>query len=120
MGIARAAARSDRPGIRSHHPAGGIVNAALAIYNALKAREPTVYIDGIAASAASLIAMAESESSLPENALVMVHDPHTGSIGNSGELRKKADELDIYRDADAACLRSHRTGPQSPAEDARR
>lgn len=79
--------------------AGGIVNSALAIYNALKARQPTVYIDGIAASAASLIAMAGKRIIAAENALVMVHDPHTGLIGNSGELRKKADELDTYRDA---------------------
>ena len=43
--------------VRINSP-GGSVADGLAIFNALKARKPTVHIDGVAASIASLIAMA--------------------------------------------------------------
>lgn len=79
--------------------AGGHVHAALAIFNALKARHTTVYIDGIAASAASVIAMSGKRVIAAENALVMIHDPWTTVTGNSTEMRRHADMLDMHRDA---------------------
>ncbi|NJC50286.1 UNVERIFIED_ORG: ATP-dependent protease ClpP protease subunit/phage major head subunit gpT-like protein [Xanthomonas campestris] len=79
--------------------AGGHVHAALAIFNALKARQTTVYIDGIAASAASVIAMSGKRVIAAENALVMIHDPWTTVTGNSTEMRRHADMLDMHRDA---------------------
>ncbi|WP_115529954.1 head maturation protease, ClpP-related [Xanthomonas campestris] len=79
--------------------AGGHVHAALAIFNALKARQTRVYIDGIAASAASVIAMAGKRVIAAENALVMIHDPWTTVTGNSTEMRRHADMLDMHRDA---------------------
>ena len=56
---------------------GGSVFDAVAIHNALKRHEGTVtvWIDGIAASAASYIAMAGDEIVMPENAFLMIHDP---------------------------------------------
>ena len=56
---------------------GGSVFDAVAIYNALSrhAGTITVWIDGIAASAASYIAMAGDEIVMPENAFLMIHDP---------------------------------------------
>ena len=53
---------------------GGSVFDAVAIYNALKRHsgESTVWIDGIAASAASYIAMAGDEIIMPENAFLMM------------------------------------------------
>ena len=84
--------------VRINSP-GGDVAAGLAIFNALRPRKPSVYIDGIAASCASLIAMAGARIIAAENALVMVHDPWTGAQGNSGELRRTADLLDKHRDA---------------------
>ena len=56
---------------------GGSVFDAVAIYNALKrhAGTVTVWIDGIAASAASYVAMAGDEIVMPENAFLMIHDP---------------------------------------------
>lgn len=79
--------------------AGGSVHAALAIFNALKSRQTTVYIDGVAASAASVIAMAGRRVVAAENALLMIHDPWTTVTGNAAEIRRHADMLDLHRDA---------------------
>lgn len=84
--------------IRINSP-GGNVAEGLAIYNALKPRRGTVYVDGVAASIASLIAMAGERIVMAENALIMIHDPWTGAQGNAIELRKTADLLDKHRDA---------------------
>lgn len=84
--------------VRINSP-GGDVHAALAIYNALKVRRPTVYVDGIAASAASVIAMSGHRIIAAENSLLMIHDPWTTVTGNASEMRRQADMLDMHRDA---------------------
>ena len=75
---------------------GGDVFAGMAIYNLLKRYEDdiTVYIDGLAASIASVIAMAGDKIIMPENALMMIHDAWCRTEGNAADLRKMADELD--------------------------
>lgn len=75
---------------------GGSVFDALAIYNALKSsgKEITVKVMGIAASAASFIAMAGKKIVMPENTFMMVHNPMTGVRGNSADMREMADALD--------------------------
>lgn len=75
---------------------GGSVSEGLAIFNALKPRKPTVYIDGIAASIASLIAMSGARIVMAENALLMVHWPWTVTEGNASAMRKSADTLDQF------------------------
>ena len=75
---------------------GGNVFEGVAIYNLLK-RHPakkTVTIDGIAASIASVIAMAGDHVEMAENGSFMIHDPWTLAGGNAEDLRKQADELD--------------------------
>lgn len=75
---------------------GGSVFDAVAIYNALKrhAGEITVWIDGIAASAASYIAMAGDRVVMPENAFLMIHDPSGLVMGTAEDMRATADALD--------------------------
>lgn len=75
---------------------GGSVFDALAIYNALRSSEAevTVKVLGIAASAASLIAMAGDKIVMPENTFMMVHNPLTGAYGNAADMRELADVLD--------------------------
>ena len=75
---------------------GGSVFDAVAIYNALKrhAGEITVWIDGIAASAASYIAMAGDEIVMPENAFLMIHDPSGVVMGTAADMRDMAGTLD--------------------------
>ncbi|WP_428542680.1 head maturation protease, ClpP-related [Profundibacter sp.] len=75
---------------------GGSVFDAVAIYNALTrhAGNVTVSIDGIAASAASYIAMAGDEIIMPENAFLMIHDPSGMVMGTASDMRSMAEALD--------------------------
>ena len=54
----------------------------------------TVWIDGIAASAASYIAMAGDEIVMPENAFLMIHDPAGMVMGTATDMRAMAEALD--------------------------
>jgi ATP-dependent protease ClpP protease subunit len=75
---------------------GGDVFEALAIHNAIlnHPAEVTVYIDGLAASAASFIALAGDKVVMADNAYFMIHDPWGGFIGNADEFREYAAFLD--------------------------
>ncbi|MBB1079061.1 Clp protease ClpP [Limosilactobacillus sp. STM2_1] len=75
---------------------GGSVFEGIAIYNMLKQNlaHINVYIDGLAASIASVIAMSGDVIFMPSNSMLMIHNPWTMAVGNSKELRKQADDLD--------------------------
>lgn len=75
---------------------GGDVFDGVAIYSRLidSGANIIVYIDGIAASAASVIAMAGHEIHIAEAGFVMIHDAWVMTMGNAAELRKKADKLE--------------------------
>jgi ATP-dependent protease ClpP protease subunit len=75
---------------------GGVALDGLAIYNALKSHPGRVVIniDAVAASAASLIAMAGDEIVMREGALMMIHDPRAITMGTARDLRKSAAALD--------------------------
>src|SRR6266576_1164313 len=75
---------------------GGDVHTAQAIYNILsdhKSRKIS-YIDGIAASAATIVACAGSEVVARRNTNYMIHNPWTVAVGNSDDLREAAEVLD--------------------------
>ncbi len=78
---------------------GGDVFDALAIYNALRryAGRVTTRVDGFAASAASLIAMAGDQLIMPENAQLMIHNAWTIAGGTAEDLRSTADMMDRVR-----------------------
>ncbi|WP_374140913.1 head maturation protease, ClpP-related [Leptotrichia hongkongensis] len=80
---------------------GGVVDTAIAINNALRRHKAkvTVNIDGIAASAATLITCAGDTVRMPKNALFMIHNPSTIAMGDSEEMRKKADVLEKYKNS---------------------
>ena len=75
---------------------GGDVFQSIAIYNQLKRYEgkKTVYIDGIAASGASIIAMAGDEIIMGKNTQMMIHNAWTIGWGNANDFRKLADDLE--------------------------
>ena len=75
---------------------GGSVFSGMAIYNMLKRHQgyKTVYVDGLAGSIASVIALAGDKVIIPSNAYMMIHKPWCGLHGNSTELREMADTLD--------------------------
>ena len=78
------------------HSPGGDVFDGIAIYNLLKNHPAnvTVYIDGLAASMASVIAMAGNEVIMPKNAMMMIHKPWGIQGGDAEDMRKYADLLD--------------------------
>jgi ATP-dependent Clp protease protease subunit len=73
--------------VRINSP-GGDVFDGFAIYNRLKQHKAkkTIYIDALAASAASVIALAGDEVIMGEGALYMIHLPWTFSMGNRVDL----------------------------------
>ena len=75
---------------------GGQVFEGLAIYNALDRHpaEVTTHIDGMAASIASIVALAGDTVKIAENAFVMIHNAHGFQGGNANDMRKMADILD--------------------------
>lgn len=75
---------------------GGSVFAGQAIYNMLKRNKAkkNVYVDGVAASMASIIALVGTLH-IPSNAYLMIHKPLMGAIGNATDFRKLADDLDV-------------------------
>ena len=81
--------------LRINSPGGSVIEGT-AIYNALRRHEGglTVHIDAMAASMASVIAMAGAPVYMADNALLMIHNPWTVSMGESKDLRKEADLLD--------------------------
>lgn len=79
---------------------GGNVFDGNAIYNLLKAHEASVHviIDGVAASIASVIAMAGDTIEMPENAYMMIHNPANLIFGTASDMRKMADDLDKIKE----------------------
>lgn len=75
---------------------GGDVFDGVAIYNQLKnhSAEVTIYVDGVAASAASLIAMAGDNLIMNTGSLLMIHEASTVAWGNKGEIKKTLNALE--------------------------
>lgn len=78
------------------HSPGGDVFDGIAIYNLLNKHpaKVTEQIDGLAASMASVIAMASDRIVMPENTLMMIHKPWGISGGNANDMRDYAELLD--------------------------
>lgn len=75
---------------------GGDVFAGVAIYNILKNNiaKKIAYVDGLAASSASLIPFACDTVIVPSSAQLMIHNPWTIAVGNANDFRSTADMLD--------------------------
>ncbi|MDR3265028.1 MAG: Clp protease ClpP [Synergistaceae bacterium] len=88
--------------------AGGDIFEAQAMYSYLRMHgaHKTVRIDGLAASAASVVAMAGDRVIMPSNALMMIHNPWSWTYGEAEDMRKVADLLDRVRDTIATVYRS--------------
>lgn len=81
---------------------GGDVFAGVTIYNALKdyhKGKVTVKVDGLAASIASVVAMAGDEIIMSPGSMMMIHNPWSIGAGSSDELRKAADTLDRIKES---------------------
>ena len=80
---------------------GGDCVAAAQIYNMLREYDGnvTVKIDGIAASAASVIAMAGDKVLMSPVSMMMIHNPMTIAFGDSGEMQRAIDMLKSVKDS---------------------
>lgn len=80
----------------SLHSYGGDAFAGIAIHNMIARHDgkKTVVVEGVAASAASLIAMAGDRIVMPENAFMMIHNAAGGAYGTADTARELADILD--------------------------
>ncbi len=97
---------------------GGDASNGITIANVLRAQQERgrvveVYVDGLAASAASALAMGGARVVMADNALMMIHAPWAAAAGNAGELRALADILDKVRNQLVKTYQWH-----SPLDDA--
>lgn len=76
---------------------GGSVFEGTAIYSQLKrhSAEKIVYVDGFACSVAATIAMSADRIIMPRNTMMFIHNASNCVCGNSKQLRKAADDLDV-------------------------
>ena len=95
---------------------GGDMFEGLAIYNLLREHdgEVTVKVLGLAASAASVIAMAGDKVQIARAGFLMIHNAWVMAIGNQNDLREVADTLQPF-DSAMASIYSARTGQDSKA-----
>lgn len=80
---------------------GGDVFAGQAIHSILQrhSAKVVVHVDGLAASIASIVAMAGDQIIMPRNAMMMVHNPWTVRAGDAEDFRQWADNLDQIRES---------------------
>lgn len=92
--------KDQRINLHIHSP-GGSVFEGHAIFTALKSHPGgvTTWVDGIAASMASVIAMAGAPVKMASNAFLMIHNPWSQTAGGSDEMRKQADVLDKLKES---------------------
>lgn len=85
--------------VRINSP-GGDVFDGIAIHNALVAHPAVVnvHVDGVAASIASVIAMAGDKVTMARGSQMMIHEGHTVAVGAAADMRKQADLLDTVSD----------------------
>jgi ATP-dependent protease ClpP protease subunit len=95
--------------VRVNSP-GGSVFEGIAIANALRSHPAnvTVQVDGIAASIASVIAMAGDRIEMAPNTMMMIHDASGVCLGNASDMEEMAELLDLISDniADAYASRA--------------
>jgi len=91
---------------------GGDVFEGVAIYNRLREHPATIvtYIDGVAGSIASVIALAGDKVHMARNAFFMIHNPWAVTIGDAARHRQRADTLDNVGDVSIAAAYRARTG----------
>jgi ATP-dependent protease ClpP protease subunit len=101
---------------------GGEVFDGLAIYEAVRQHpaDVTGYIDGLAASAASFVAMACDRVVMAERSRLMIHDAHGFVIGNAADMREMAALLDDLSDNVADIYAERAGGTRAQWRDAMR
>lgn len=88
---------------------GGSVFGGIAIYNVLKGYKghKAVYVDGIAASIASVIMLAGDEINVPKNATIMLHEPWSIAMGTAKDFENAAESLKVCWNTILAVYEEH-------------
>lgn len=88
---------------------GGSVFGGMAIYNVLKSYsgKKTVFVDGIAASIASVIMLAGDTINIPKNATIMIHDPWSVCVGTAEDMEKAKASLETIKETILSVYESH-------------
>lgn len=90
----------DESSLRVHiNSVGGVVHQGVSVYQRLSRLQPEVHVDGLAASIASVIAMAGGRVVMHTGSMMMIHDPMAMAMGDSEDMRKAAQMLDKVRDS---------------------
>ena len=78
------------------HSEGGSVFEGIAIFNQLKQRQSkiSVTVDGLAASAASFVAMAGNTITMSQHSWMMIHEAHGIAMGRARDFRAAADHIE--------------------------
>jgi ATP-dependent protease ClpP protease subunit len=108
-----AAGEISRVVLRINSPGGDVFEGA-AIYNLLNSsgHQVDVIIDGLAASAASYVAMVGKTVTMGEGAMMMIHNPWCMEIGDANDMRAMANTLDKVRDSMLSGYMKRYTGTQ--------
>ncbi len=104
----------ERLEVHINSPGGSVIDG-IAIFNYL-VQHPApvhVYVDGVAASIASVIAMAGDKIFMPTNTLGFIHNPLMYTVGNAEELRKDAETLDTMQAALVSSYMRHFKGSEA-------
>jgi ATP-dependent protease ClpP protease subunit len=101
------------------HSPGGFAYEGVAIFNLLKERKPLVRVTGLAASAASVVAMAGREILMHTGSQLMIHDAWGMAAGGSAVMRDYADHLDKLSES-VADIYASRGVPRESARSAMR
>lgn len=88
---------------------GGEVFDAITLYNVLKARNMNVIVEGMCASAASIVAMAGKHILMKKGSMMMIHNPITAVRGDSEALKDAASLMDKLTES-MADIYAERTG----------
>lgn len=89
--------------VRINSPGGNLFDGTT-MYNYLRTLKAkvTVRVDGVAASAASIVAMAGDRIEMPENSFLFIHNPWMFAAGDAAAMRKAAEDLDQLREGAVA------------------
>lgn len=102
------------------HSNGGDVFESIAILNYLKNERTetiTTYVDGIAASGASVIFMAGDKRIMPKNTQLMIHQPWTYAQGNASDMEQLARQLRQVESSLEECYMDHFVGSNQELKD---
>ena len=96
--------------LRVNSPGGNVFDGITILTSLMALKKPIHgFVDGMAASIASVLLMAADDITMPENTRLMIHNPQVFAGGDAREFRKTAETLDMVKSDIIATYRRHAT-----------